>query len=87
MSIEDLSYKASTPVFQGAKLDDISAALKEAGLKSRILLQVHDELVLEVPEGEKDEAATLVKAAMESAVNLEIPLEAEVCPAFFHDDG
>lgn len=56
----------------------VDAALKEEGLKSRILLQVHDELVLEVPEGEKDEAATLVKAAMESAVNLEIPLEAEV---------
>ncbi|MCQ3907907.1 MAG: hypothetical protein MJ219_04280 [Mycoplasmoidaceae bacterium] len=32
MSIEDLSYKASTPVFAGAKLDDVAAALKEAGI-------------------------------------------------------
>ncbi len=32
MSIEDLSYKASTPVFAGAKLDDVAEALKEAGI-------------------------------------------------------
>ena len=56
----------------------VDAALKEAGLKTRILLQVHDELVLEVPEEEKDTAAALVKKAMESAASLEIPLEAEV---------
>ncbi|MCQ2359700.1 MAG: DNA polymerase, partial [Phascolarctobacterium sp.] len=56
----------------------VAQALKEAGLKSRILLQVHDELVLEVPENEKEQAATLVKTAMESAASLEIPLEAEV---------
>ncbi|MDO4177640.1 MAG: DNA polymerase I [Phascolarctobacterium sp.] len=56
----------------------VDAALKEAGLKSRILLQVHDELVLEVPENEKEQAANIVKTAMENAYIMEIPLEAEV---------
>ena len=56
----------------------VAAALKEANLKSRILLQVHDELVLEVPENEKEVVAELVRKAMESAAVLEIPLLAEV---------
>ena len=56
----------------------VAEALKEAGLKSRILLQVHDELVLEVPEAEKEVAAKVVKEAMESAATLDIPLLAEV---------
>lgn len=56
----------------------VAAALKETGLKSRILLQVHDELVLEVPEAEKEVAAELVRKAMESAAVLEIPLLADV---------
>ncbi len=56
----------------------VAAALQEAGLKSRILLQVHDELVLEVPEAEKEVAAKLVKEAMEGAAALDIPLLADV---------
>lgn len=56
----------------------VAAAIEEAGLKSRILLQVHDELVLEVPENEKKAAAELVRKAMESAAVLEIPLLADV---------
>ena len=56
----------------------VAAALQEAGLKSRILLQVHDELVLEVTEAEKEIAAKLVKEAMESAATLDIPLLADV---------
>lgn len=56
----------------------VADALREQGLRTRILLQVHDELVLEVPEDEKDAAASLVRKAMESAVQLEIPLAADV---------
>lgn len=56
----------------------VAQVLKEAGLKSRILLQVHDELILEVPEAEKEQAAALVRNAMESAASLEIPLSADV---------
>ena len=42
------------------------------------MLQVHDELVLEVPEAEKEIAAKVVKEAMESAATMDIPLLAEV---------
>jgi DNA polymerase-1 len=49
-------------------------ALVEAGLKSRLLLQVHDELVLEVPDAEIEAARALVKSVMESAANLSVPL-------------
>ena len=56
----------------------VAAELKKQGLKTRILLQVHDELVLEVPEAEKEIAAQLVRQAMESAVQLDIPLAADV---------
>lgn len=56
----------------------VDEALKKAGLKSRILLQVHDELVLEVPEAEKNAVAELVRSAMEGAAQLAIPLLADV---------
>ena len=56
----------------------VAEVLREQGLRTRILLQVHDELVLEVPEEEKNLAASLVREAMESAAKLEIPLAADV---------
>jgi DNA polymerase-1 len=52
-------------------------ALKEAGLGARMLLQVHDELVLEVPENERDETVQVVRGVMESAYPLSIPLVTE----------
>lgn len=62
------------------KLAMISAAkkLKEAKLKSRILLQVHDELVLEVPESEKETVAALLKECMEKVAVLSVPLEVDI---------
>ena len=56
----------------------VEQALSEAKVKSRILLQVHDELVLEVMETEKELVAQLVKKAMESAASLSVPLTADV---------
>ena len=56
----------------------VDAALREAGLRSRLLLQVHDELVLEVAAGERDEVEALVRAAMGSAAELSVPLEVSV---------
>jgi DNA polymerase-1 len=56
----------------------VQRALNEAGLRSRILLQVHDELLLEVPADEREQAAELVRREMENAARLEIPLLAEV---------
>jgi DNA polymerase-1 len=55
----------------------VHARLREEGMASRMLLQVHDELLLEVPEGELAEAAGLVVREMKNAVELSVPLEVE----------
>ena len=52
----------------------VAAALREGGLRARILLQVHDELLLEVPETEVETAGSLVREAMESVHPLRVPL-------------
>jgi DNA polymerase I len=56
----------------------IAGALKEHGLASRMILQVHDELVFEVPHGEEETATELVKRHMERAVQLRVPLVVSV---------
>jgi DNA polymerase-1 len=53
----------------------VSAALESAGLASRMLLQVHDELIFEVAPGELEEVRALVTTAMGGAAELRIPLE------------
>ena len=53
-------------------------ALHEGGYKTRMLLQVHDELIFEVPENELEEVTTLIKNGMESVVSFDIPFVAEV---------
>ena len=55
----------------------VPPALKEAGLKAKMLLQVHDELVLECPKEEVQEAARIVQEAMANAYPLSIPLSTE----------
>ncbi len=55
----------------------LSAALAASGLRARMLLQVHDELVLECPQEELRPAARLVQDVMEKAYPLSIPLETE----------
>ena len=52
-----------------------AAALERARLKTRMILQVHDELVFEAPEGEAEEAGPLVREAMEKAADLAVPLK------------
>ncbi|MBN8905818.1 MAG: DNA polymerase I, partial [Rhodospirillales bacterium] len=52
-------------------------AMRAAGLRSRLLLQVHDELVFEAPEDEADRLSTLAREVMESAVALRVPLVVE----------
>ena len=54
---------------------DADAALRDAGLRSRIILQIHDELVVEVAPGEEETASRLVADAMEHAVDLSVPLD------------
>jgi DNA polymerase-1 len=53
-------------------------ALRAAGLRSRLLLQVHDELVLEIAPGEADQVTELVRAAMSGAVELAVPLDVSI---------
>jgi len=57
---------------------NVDKALKDAGLKSRMLLQVHDELLFEVAAGERDEVEKLVREQMGSAYPLDVPLEVSV---------
>jgi DNA polymerase-1 len=56
----------------------IDAALEERALASRLVLQVHDEVLVEVPEAERDEAGELVVGLMRGAAELDVPLEVNV---------
>ncbi|NBX67740.1 MAG: DNA polymerase I [Proteobacteria bacterium] len=74
----------NTPI-QGTAADMIKLAmlstyqkLKEENLKSKILLQVHDELVLEVPENEEEIAEKILKSEMEGAMPLKVPLKVDM---------
>ena len=57
---------------------DIDRALSEGGFKTKMLLQVHDELLFEVPEEEIEPIKVLIKEKMESAVKTKVPLIVEV---------
>jgi len=57
---------------------EVERALQERSLRSRLLLQVHDELVLEVAPGESAEVRELVVEAMAGAVDLRVPLDVSV---------
>ena len=74
----------NTPI-QGTAADLIKLAmirldgvLRERGLGTRMILQVHDELLLEAPQGEWREAAKLAKGEMEGVAELKIPLKVEL---------
>jgi DNA polymerase-1 len=56
----------------------VDRAIGEAGLASRMLLQVHDELVLEVAEGEREQLEALVRREMAGAADLAVPLDVSV---------
>jgi DNA polymerase-1 len=56
----------------------VDSSLTGAGLRSRMLLQVHDELLIEVAPGEYDQAHDLVCAAMAGAAALRVPLDVSV---------
>jgi hypothetical protein len=70
---------------QGTAADIIKLAmialhrrLREGGYRARIILQVHDELLLEVPDEEVDAVRSLVVETMSSTVELDVPLKVEV---------
>jgi DNA polymerase I len=57
---------------------NLDAELEERAMRSRMVLTVHDEVVLEVPLDEHDAAVDLVRRVMESVVTLEVPLKADI---------
>ena len=74
----------NTPI-QGSAADIIKLAmlrvdkaLRERNLKSRLLLQVHDELVVEATNDERDEVVELLKSEMGKAMDLSVPLDVDV---------
>ena len=74
----------NTPI-QGTAADIIKIAmvkvhsrLKNEGLKARLILQVHDELIVESPVSEAQAASRIVKEEMENAMRLKVKLEADV---------
>lgn len=77
----------NTPI-QGTAADIMKIAMikvyneiKSRKLKSKIVLQVHDEMMIETPIEEKKEMIKIMKKCMESAANLEVPLIAEISDA------
>ena len=74
----------NTPI-QGSAADIIKLAmlkveksLRDNNLQARLLLQVHDELVLEVPNEELEQVAKIVKADMEGIIDLLVKLEVDI---------
>ena len=70
---------------QGSSADIIKVAmiqvakrLKEGGYKARLVLQIHDELIIDCPKSEAEEVANLLKTEMENAVSLAVPLTVDV---------
>ncbi len=57
---------------------DVHQAIPAAGLRSRMLLQIHDELVFEVAEGEREALEQLARDRMSSAISLSVPLDVSV---------
>lgn len=57
---------------------NVHRALKESGLDARLILQVHDELIVEAHKSCADKVAEILKREMESAAKTKVPLEAEV---------
>ena len=77
----------NTPI-QGTAADIMKIAMikvyreiKKRNLKAKIVLQVHDEMMIEAPKEEKEEIKEIMKQSMESAISLKVPLIAELSEA------
>ena len=74
----------NTPI-QGSAADiikvamvEVYRAIKEKGLKSKLILQVHDELIIETHNEEVEEVKSLIKDLMEGAISLDVPLRVDI---------
>src|ERR1700756_639929 len=82
---EDAERAALNAPIQGSAADiikvamiQVDKAIKEAGLASRMLLQVHDELLFEIAPGEREQVEALAREKMGGAYPLDVPLEVSV---------
>jgi DNA polymerase I len=81
-SLCDKSRRNNTPI-QGSAADIIKIAMVRIhdqldGFKTRMILQVHDELLFEIHESEIDEMSRIIKKGMEGAWKLSIPLRVDI---------
>ena len=56
----------------------IPSVIKSSNLNARMLLQVHDELIFEVPKSEVEALIPIIKGSMENAANLSVPLLVDI---------
>ena len=77
--------EAVNTIIQGSAADliktamvKLAAAMQKAGLRARLLLQIHDELLLECPSEETDRLKEIVREAMENAIPLAVPLKVDM---------
>ena len=77
MAVNTIIQGSAAEIMKKAMID-IRSELVSRSLASRLLLQVHDELIFEVPESEQDAILTMVKEKMENAVKLSIPVKASL---------
>ena len=77
----------NTPI-QGTAADimkiamiDVWKRLNDANLQSKLVLQVHDELLIDTKIEEKDQVAEILKTSMENAMKLKVPLKVELSEA------
>ena len=68
---------SAADVFKLAMVD-LDRALEDGGFRSRMILTVHDELVLEVPLDERERVESLVREVMESVCELKVPLVVDI---------
>ena len=86
MAVRQFAERAAVNApIQGSAADLIKIAminihnvLKENKLNSKMILQVHDELVFEVPDNEVEDMKKIVKARMEEVINLSVPVRVQV---------
>ncbi len=76
---------AINTVIQGSAADliklamlHVHEAIQASSLKAKMLLQIHDELVFESPDDEREQLITLVRGKMEQAMNLDVPLVVDI---------
>lgn len=65
----------------------VHKALKDGGFKAKLIMQVHDELIIDCPKNEEEEVKGLVRECMNSAIELKVPLICDVVSSYRWSDG